>query len=194
MPKQNRTVVEYNDHFYRSRLRVLQAVDELVDSLVRRLEQSGQSDNTYIIYTSDNGFHIGQHRLPPGKACGYEEDIQVPLFIRGPGVSAGHKEDAVTTHIDLAPSIFELAGIPLRKDFDGTPVPATSSSSRARHDHVIVEFWGKGYLEGDFGVGGKSIHSSIYIRHIKRALLKKEPKYPMPCQSFPITHTSRFVS
>ena len=128
-----------------------------MDSLITRLEQSGQADNTYIIYTSDNGFHIGQHRLPPGKACGYEEDIRVPLYIRGPGVPTEHKNVAVTTHVDLAPSIFELAGIPLREDFDGTPVPAIPSSSNRRHEHVTVEFWGNGYLEGDFGVTGERI-------------------------------------
>lgn len=148
-------MVDYNDHFYRSRLRALQGVDELVESLVARLEASDQLENTYIIYTSDNGFHIGQHRLPPGKTCGFEEDIRVPLFIRGPGVPAGFVQDAVTTHIDLAPTIFDLAGIPPRPDFDGTAIPVTPDSADPRHEHVTVEYWGRGVMEGDFSGVGK---------------------------------------
>lgn len=126
-----------------------------MDGLITRLEESNQADNTYIIYTSDNGYHIGQHRLHPGKECGYEEDIRVPLFIRGPGVPEGREEDAVTTHVDLAPSIFELAGIPLREDFDGTPIPAVSESVSTRHEHVTVEYWGFAALEGEYGSFGK---------------------------------------
>lgn len=128
-------------------------MDELVDALVTRLETSRQLDNTYIIYTSDNGYHIGQHRLPPGKTCGFEEDIRVPFFIRGPGVPSNKTEDAVTTHIDLAPTIFDLAQIPLREDFDGTPIPLPGASDTVhpRHEHVTVEYWGQAYLEGEKG-------------------------------------------
>jgi hypothetical protein len=154
--------VDYNDYFYRSRLRALQGVDELVDHLVKRLEDSDKLDNTYIIYTSDNGFHIGQHRLPPGKTCGYEEDIRVPLFIRGPGIPEGHVQDSVTTHIDLAPTIFGLAGIPPRSDFDGTAIPLTPDSDELRHEHVTVEFWGRAVMEGAFSGIGKLHMKSIF--------------------------------
>ncbi|KAJ5211454.1 uncharacterized protein N7498_003100 [Penicillium cinerascens] len=160
LPQQNQSVIDYNDHFYRSRLRALQGVDELVDTLIKRLEESNKLDNTYIIYTSDNGFHIGQHRLPPGKTCGFEEDIRVPLFIRGPGIPEGYVQDSVTTHIDLAPTIFDLAGIPPRSDFDGTAIPVTPDFAGRRHEHVTVEYWGKGIMEGTFGgigPGGSSM-------------------------------------
>lgn len=59
--------------------------------------------------------------------------------------------DAVTTHIDLAPTIFEIAGIKLRDDFDGVPVPLaeeTESSAEKRHEHVTVEYWGMAIEEG----------------------------------------------
>lgn len=155
LPQQNQSQIEYNDFFYRSRLQALQGVDELVDALVTRLEKSDQLDNTYIIYTSDNGYHIGQHRLPPGKTCGFEEDIRVPLFIRGPGIPAGFVEKSVTTHIDLAPTIFNLAGVPPREDFDGTSIPLVPESGVARHEHVTVEYWGKGVAEGTYSHIGK---------------------------------------
>ncbi|KAJ5644182.1 uncharacterized protein N7484_006689 [Penicillium longicatenatum] len=161
LPQQNQSVVDYGDFYYRSRLQALQGVDELVDSLVTRLEDSDQLDNTYIIYTSDNGFHIGQHRLPPGKTCGFEEDIRVPLFIRGPGIAEGYVQDSVTTHIDLAPTIFNLAGIPHRNDFDGTAIPLTPDYAGPRHEHVTVEFWGKSVFEGDFSQIG--VDGSIFV-------------------------------
>lgn len=127
-------------------------MDELVDLVVSRLEYTGNLDNTYIIYTSDNGYHIGQHRLPPGKECGFEEDIRVPLFIRGPGIPKGHVEKAVTAHVDLAPTLLHLAGAKQRDDFDGTPVPLHSHESlhsSQRGEHANVEFWGLAIAEGE---------------------------------------------
>ncbi|KAL3456688.1 Six-hairpin glycosidase-like protein [Aspergillus heterothallicus] len=147
---QNQSVVDYEDFFYRQRLRSLQGVDELVDKLITRLEESGQIHNTYIIYSSDNGFHIGHHRLPPGKTTSYEEDIRVPFFVRGPGIRPNQTEDAVTTHIDFAPTIFELLSIPLRDDFDGTSMRIAKNSSAVSHEHVTVEYWGTAVLEGNY--------------------------------------------
>ncbi|KAL5333997.1 alkaline-phosphatase-like protein [Aspergillus crustosus] len=174
LPKQDEATIEYHDHFYRQRLRALQGVDELVDSIVTRLESSGQLENTYIIYTSDNGYHIGQHRLPPGKTCGYEEDIRVPLLIRGPGVDKNKTEVAVTTHIDLAPSIFDLARIPLRGDFDGTPIPLPGGSGvdgeHLRHEHVTVEYWGQAYLEGEKGVLSNPDHTPFVLNNTYKSV------------------------
>lgn len=134
--------------------------------VVTRLEESDQLDNTYIIYTSDNGYHIGQHRLPPGKTCGFEEDIRVPFFIRGPGIAQGVAHDAVTTHIDIAPTLLKLANIPLRDDLDGTPIPIHPSSNDARHEHVTVEYWGRSYLEGEMGAISMSNASRSISIHV----------------------------
>jgi arylsulfatase A-like enzyme len=122
---------------------------------VSRLEGYGILDNTYIIYTSDNGYHIGQHRLQPGKECGFEEDINIPLIIRGPSVPAGVVTDIVTTHTDLAPTIFELIGKQPRDDFDGISIPVTApeleQAKQTRHEHVNVEYWGFALAEGKYG-------------------------------------------
>jgi N-acetylglucosamine-6-sulfatase len=152
----NDTVVEFHDQWHVGRLQSLQSVDELVDEVIKRLEQHNMLENTYIIYTSDNGYHIGQHRLQPGKTCAFEEDINVPFYIRGPGVAKGKTVDVVTTHTDIAPTLFELAGIKQRSDFDGLPIPVTSkaiaqASKDKRRDHVNVEFWGEGIDEGKYG-------------------------------------------
>ncbi|VBB81242.1 Putative arylsulfatase [Podospora comata] len=150
--KLNQENIDYNDHFYRQRLRTLQSVDELVASVVERLEEHGVLDNTYIFYTTDNGYHISQHRLNPGKECGFEEDINIPLIIRGPGVAKGVVSEIVTTHVDLAPTILNIAGLPHRADFDGEAIPLSrkdiEDTVKTRHEHVTVEFWGFAVSEG----------------------------------------------
>lgn len=165
LPRHNASSVAYLDHYYRQRLRALQAVDELVEGLVAQLARAGALDDTYVIYSSDNGFHVGQHRLPPGKECGYEEDIRVPLVVRGPGVARGAVEDAVTTHIDLAPTILQIAGAGARPDFDGAAIPLVSGAGASggadaawetkRHEHVAVEYWGFALAEGEGSGFGK---------------------------------------
>ncbi|KAI1367536.1 alkaline-phosphatase-like protein [Xylaria arbuscula] len=154
LPQQNQSNIDYNDHFYRQRLRALQAVDEMVDGLITRLEDYGILENTYFIYSSDNGYHIGQHRMQPGKMCGYEEDINVPFVIRGPGIAANYETNIVSSHTDLAPTFLELLGIPLRDDFDGKPIPVTPKSlespGNAQREHVNVEYWGNLLTEGEY--------------------------------------------
>jgi arylsulfatase A-like enzyme len=158
LPKQNQTNIDYNDEFFRNRLRALQAVDEMVEGIVRRLDRLNILDRTYIIYSTDNGYHIGQHRLQPGKECGFEEDINIPLIIRGPGVPKGKVTDIVTSHTDLAPTLFTVMGIPLRKDFDGAPIPTThrgiAEAAADRHEHVNIEYWGGSRPESKYGHDG----------------------------------------
>lgn len=99
------------DQEYQARLESLQAVDEAVEQIVDALEFLGELENTYLIFTSDNGYHLGQHRLRNGKAQVYEEDIRVPLLIRGPGVPRGVERDQFALNIDFAPTICDLAGV-----------------------------------------------------------------------------------
>src|SRR5262249_3634641 len=74
------------DQVYRRRLQSMLGVEDMVQNVVDALQKTGQLDNTYIVFTSDNGFHLGQHRLPPGKQAAFEENIHVPLIVRGPAV------------------------------------------------------------------------------------------------------------
>ena len=163
------------DEFHRLRIRSLQAVDELVEALVQHLEQTASPevvDNTYIIYTTDNGYHIGQHRLAPGKTCAIEEDINIPFIVRGPGVAKGQTVSFPTSHTDLVPTIFQLAGIPLQEDFDGIPIPVTVEQQLAlehKSEHVNVEFWGRGILEGDMPSTGAGVINGTSALAIRRA-------------------------
>jgi arylsulfatase A-like enzyme len=99
------------DALYRNRLRSLQSVDDMIADLVDTLRQSGRLGNTYFIFTSDNGFHIGQHRMPPGKNTAYVEDTQVPFVVRGPGVPAGRTVGQLAGNVDVAPTLADLAGV-----------------------------------------------------------------------------------
>lgn len=118
-PALNRLGIRQIDTLYRKRLQSLLAVDEMIGALVETLRASGQLDNTYLFFTSDNGFHLGQHRLLPGKQTAYEEDIRVPLLVRGPGVPAGRTLDHLAGNTDLAPTFAALAGAPAPDFIDG---------------------------------------------------------------------------
>lgn len=107
------------DTLYRKQMLSLQAVDEAVAALVQALRDTGQLDNTFLVFTTDNGYHLGQHRLEPGKYTAYEPDIHVPLLMRGPGVPAGAEVAALTSAVDLVPTLAELAGATLPVEPDG---------------------------------------------------------------------------
>lgn len=107
------------DEDYRNRLRTLQAVDEAVADMLDALASTGRLSNTYVFFTSDNGYHMGEHRLTPGKYTPYETDIHVPLIVRGPGVPAGVVRNQVAGSIDLAETFADLAGVPPLPFSDG---------------------------------------------------------------------------
>ena len=104
------------DDLYRQRLESMLAVDEMVGSLVEELEAAGELDNTFIFFTSDNGFEQGEHRLQKGKNQAYEESSRVPLFVRGPGVPAGSKTHKLALNTDFAPTFADLAGAEFQAD------------------------------------------------------------------------------
>ena len=104
---------------YRVRLRSLLAVDDLLATLVDVLQNTGQLGRTYILFTSDNGFHLGEHRMLMGKNTAYDEDIRVPLIVRGPAVPARRTLEHLTLNIDLAPTFAELAGAAMPAFVDG---------------------------------------------------------------------------
>jgi arylsulfatase A-like enzyme len=107
------------DELYRLRIRSLQAVDRGVASLVRTLRATGQLASTYIVFTSDNGFHLGQHRLPAGKQTAYDTDIHVPFLVRGPGITPGTHTSELSGNVDLAPTFESMAGVSRPSFADG---------------------------------------------------------------------------
>ena len=115
----------------------------MIDNLFTKLENHKLLNNTYIFYSADNGFHISQHRLAPGKTCGYEEDVNVPLIVRGPGVAKNKTSEAVSAHSDLTPTFISLAGAAQRDGFDGSPIPIHGSGTAGyvKQEHANIEYW-----------------------------------------------------
>jgi arylsulfatase A-like enzyme len=107
------------DARYRSRLETLLAVDEMVGAIVGAVKAEGELKNTAIIFTSDNGFFHGEHRVRSGKVRHYEESSSVPLIIRGPGVPQNKRRSALAANIDLAPTILDFAGAKASRKMDG---------------------------------------------------------------------------
>jgi N-acetylglucosamine-6-sulfatase len=96
---------------HRCLLESLLSVDDGVAEIVDELEATGELDETVIMFTNDNGFFFGEHRIPSQKKRVYEEAIQVPLVVRGPGFRAGATERRLTANVDLARTILDVAGV-----------------------------------------------------------------------------------
>jgi N-acetylglucosamine-6-sulfatase len=118
-PPLNPEQISFAEDLYRKRLQSMLAVDEMIGQLVETLKESGELDETYLFFTSDNGFHLGTHRLTAGKWTAYEEDIRVPLIVRGPGVPEGRKLEHLVLNNDLAPTFADLAGAEVPPFVDG---------------------------------------------------------------------------
>jgi N-acetylglucosamine-6-sulfatase len=104
---------------HEGRAETLQALDDLVAGVVGKLNKVGALENTYIVFTSDNGQHAGEHRIPDGKAQPYEENIHMPLLVRGPGIEAGSTSDRLALNTDFFPTFTDLAGATTPEDVDG---------------------------------------------------------------------------
>ncbi len=115
---------------FRSRQESLLAVDEALRSIVHALASEGQLGRTYILFTSDNGFMQGEHRVPTGKMLPYEPSIRVPLLLRGPQVPAGVAPKELVWNGDIAPTVLDAAGVRA-----GKPVDGRSLLPYARHPH-----------------------------------------------------------
>jgi N-acetylglucosamine-6-sulfatase len=105
--------------YYQKGLESLRAIDDGVQQVINTLGAMGRLRNTYILFTSDNGFFYGEHRLTGGKFLAYEPATHMPLLMRGPGIKPGSSTGELAANIDLAPTILELAGASADKSIDG---------------------------------------------------------------------------
>jgi len=139
------------DQDFRKRVQSVQAVDEMIGKLQDALSLSGQLQNTYIFFSSDNGLHMGEHRLAPGKMTAYEPDIHIPLIATGPTVPAGLRLGQVASTIDLFPTFTQLGNAVTPSIVDGHSLASLLAGKAAPgwRKAVLIEHLGLDVTRGD---------------------------------------------
>ena len=122
----------------RARRAALLAVDDGVKRIVSALRRSGELDETYIIFTSDNGYMQGEHRVRSGKMLPYEPSTHVPLLVRGPGIPAGSVSHELVANIDLAPTLLEAGEATAGKSVDGRSLLRFARNPALRTKRAIL--------------------------------------------------------
>jgi len=157
------------DRQYQARLESLQSLDEGVARIIDTLAERGELENTYIFLSADNGYHLGQHRLFQGKGEPYEEDIRVPLLIRGPGVQAGLTLEHLALNIDFAPTIAALAGATAGRVMDGRSLAAlfvgAPPLNNWRHDFLVEIYRNPPMQPGTPGLALRTRHE-LYVEYV----------------------------
>ncbi|MGZ4796317.1 MAG: sulfatase family protein [Acidimicrobiia bacterium] len=142
IPPMRPRVIAKSQELFQRRRESLRSVDRAVVHLVGELRRLHELDRTYVVFMSDNGFHQGQHRLPAGKETAFDEDIRVPLVVRGPGVPTGHT-GALVGNVDVAPTFARLAGARVPRFVDGRSfVDALRGHGATFPRHAfLIEHW-----------------------------------------------------
>jgi arylsulfatase A-like enzyme len=130
------------DEFYRSYAETLLALDESIGRILDYLDQTGLSASTLVVYTSDNGFVLGEHGLID-KRHAYEKSMRVPMVAYAPGlIAAGDTITQMVRNIDIAPTILALAGVETTWDMDGRSVlSALRGEALASRDELLYEYY-----------------------------------------------------
>ncbi|GFR52237.1 hypothetical protein Agub_g14771, partial [Astrephomene gubernaculifera] len=173
------------DKHYQRRLETMLSVDDMIEAVVTKLEQAGVLDNTYVIYVSDNGYHLGNHGMAKGKTLPYEEDVRVPFYMRGPGVPAGTVSPYMATMVDLTATFVQLGGGSPPDRLDGVPLPLdrilppnsnsalNSGSSSSGSDVVVPRRTGTNYPTTN-GTLRQMLPIEMWINALSKDLDKKD--------------------
>ncbi|KAI0738200.1 alkaline-phosphatase-like protein [Daedaleopsis nitida] len=157
LPVMDETSIAFSDETYRRRAQAITGVNEMFHELLDILEDAGELNNTYVIFSADHGYHVGQHRVPAGKMLPYREDTQVPFIISGPGIPHGNTS-LPSNHVDIAPTLLTFLGLPQDqwpKFFDGRDLSPYWSANEEQlratlnpaPESLLIEFWGPGAIE-----------------------------------------------
>ncbi len=137
---------------YDATLETLDAVNDGVTRIMKALEETHQLADTIVMFTSDNGFFFGEHRIPSGKGRFYEPGIRVPLVMRGPGIERGITQRSLVANVDLAPTILDLAGAKSLRPVDGTSmVPLLHHKARTPKNRAVL-LESNSVFQPDYGV------------------------------------------
>ena len=125
------------DMGFRNRSASLLDLDDMIGVLLKGIDDLGVADNTFVIFTSDNGFHLGEHQMLFGKEHPYDHDVSLPLYIRGPGVPAGAELLYPTNHLDITATVVDLAGATV----SGPPLDGLSFAAALGPSPPAPEAW-----------------------------------------------------
>ena len=159
------------DATYRGMRQSMLAVEDAMQALLKALTETGELSRTYIFFTSDNGWHRGEHRIPAEKYTPYEESIRVPLIVTGPGITPGRSINRVAGLLDLAPTLLELAGASARSidAIDGRSlVPLLHASdplSVPWRESILIEHFGGGAPFRVRSYAGIRSEKDVYIEY-----------------------------
>ena len=149
----------------RSRRESLIAVDEAVEAVVGALARTGRLDSTYILFTSDNGFFQGEHRIYKGKYLAYDPSSHVPLLIRGPGIPPGTVSGEVVSNVDLAPTILDATGVAADRPMDGRSMLPFARNGKLRTRRPVLH---EGLEAGDIDRDGAPKSGTVGEYHAIR--------------------------
>lgn len=155
------------DEAFRKRVQSVQAIDEMLGKLRATLTATGKTNATYVVFSADNGLHLGEYSLRSGKMTPFDIDVRVPLIVAGPGVAKGLTSEALVANIDLAPTFAAWAGAALPSPPDGRSFA-----------HL---------LNGALVTGGRQMISIEHLNHEHRT---DDPDAPTPYGANPPTYTA----
>jgi arylsulfatase A-like enzyme len=152
---------------WRKRQESLMAVDEDVARMVRTLTAAGVLDDTLLVFTSDNGFLIGEHHVTESKVLPYEGSIRVPLMMRGPGIPRGQRRDQLVWNGDLAPTILQATGARAPWEPDGLSLLPFARSPRVRSDRaILLEGPPQGRVSSALRFTGLRTRDMLYVEYV----------------------------
>eukprot|EP01060_Flectonema_neradi_P038054 TRINITY_DN7880_c0_g1_i1.p1 TRINITY_DN7880_c0_g1~~TRINITY_DN7880_c0_g1_i1.p1 ORF type:complete len:565 (+),score=35.12 TRINITY_DN7880_c0_g1_i1:121-1815(+) len=142
------------DQHMRDRWASLLSVDDMLVAVHNTIRDMGRLDNTYFIYTSDHGYHLGQWSIPREKEHPYETDIRVPFLISGPGIPKGVELSDLAGAVDLLPTVLELAGLDIPAGVDGKSfakrLTVWDGTTKPARDRLMVEYEAVGQQTNEF--------------------------------------------
>lgn len=133
----------FTDFLQRRRLQTLFSVDDGIKRVFDAVEKAEQMDNTYFIYTSDHGYHLGQFGVVKGKALPYDFDSRIPFYMKGPDIPEGQVRKEIVLNIDLMPTLLKIAGYNKdeERELDGTSI-LNLAKGKQRHpwrEYFLIE-------------------------------------------------------
>jgi N-acetylglucosamine-6-sulfatase len=166
----------------RQRLSMLYSVDQAIAAVANTLVSEGELDNTYLLFTSDNGYFSGEHRIRQGKYLPHEPSSHVPLMIRGPGIPAGGTSEVLASDVDLASTIAEIAGAQPKLLQDGRSLLPYARQPGVSSSRPLLLEADTGPSIDDEGTEGPTANDPKLRKHLK-GLKRKKKKLRRRCRA-----------